>query len=290
MKNLTTKAIISLCLILLASCGKKDDRYPMFPDKPSAEAQKGFRWEIVSGAGLKFWAQRDSHTCVVTDALLQGAVVEHRDSTRHSRRQVIKVFPLKDEDIDNVLDLLRETPGWDESQTCKFKKEDCDRKGVTRYVLVPKGDYADKIEAQGKNEAIPSTCNGWGVGNSGTRYFEIYDNHPDKAVFVEIGQETPLFDPESIVLTDVPVENVKGELVIGSDLQTFVSCNDTTLYWLADKSGKLFQEYDNATQGTRNGYPVYAELQIMNMGKSGVGHAAGYAGVYPNQQDGPGDL
>lgn len=280
MKNLTTKAIISLCLILLASCGKKDDRYPMFPDKPSAEAQKGFRWEIVSGAGLKFWAQRDSHTCVVTDALLQGAVVEHRDSTRHSRRQVIKVFPLKDEDIDNVLDLLRETPGWDESQTCKFKKEDCDRKGVTRYVLVPKGDYADKIEAQGKNEAIPSTCNGWGVGNSGTRYFEIYDNHPDKAVFVEIGQEAPLFDPESIVLTDVPVENVKGELVIGSDQQTFVSCNDTTLYWLADKSGKLFQEYDNATQGTRNGYPVYAELQIMNMGKSGVGHAAGYAGVY----------
>ena len=113
MKNLTTKAIISLCLILLASCGKKDDRYPMFPDKPSAEAQKGFRWEIVSGAGLKFWAQRDSHTCVVTDALLQGAVVEHRDSIRHSRRQVIKVFPLKDEDIDNVLDLLRETPGWD---------------------------------------------------------------------------------------------------------------------------------------------------------------------------------
>ena len=281
MKDFIQKALfISLCLLLLTSCHQADGRFPVFPDQPSTKARDGYSWEIVSGAGLKFWAQRDSNTCVVTDAILQGAVVEQKNSRTHNRRQVIKVFPLKHGDINDVLDLLRGTPGWDDSQTCKFKKEDCDRKGVTRYVLIPQGDYAEEFETRSKNEAIPSTCNGWGVGNSGTRYFEIHDSHPDQAVFVEIGQEAPLFDPESIVLTDVPVQNVKGELVIGHETRLFVSTNDTTLYWIVDPSGNLLQEYDNATQGTRSGYPVYAELQIKSMGKSGEGFAAHYAGVY----------
>ena len=281
MKRLITATLFGLCLFLLAGCfGQPDGRFPEFPEKPSTAPMKGYQWETVSGAGLKFWAQRDSQNRVVTDALLHGAVVEHRDSLRHTRRQVIRVFPLEDGDIDEVLDQLEETPGWDKEQTCKFKEEESGRKGVTRYVLVPKGDYADRIEAESKSKAIPSTCNGWGVGNSGTRYFEIYDSHPDRAVFVEIGQEAPLFDPASIVLTDVPVRHVKGELVIGHETRTFVACNDTTLYWVVDPSGKLLQEYDQATQGTRNGYPAYAELQIKDMGPSGEGFAAQYAGVY----------
>ena len=52
------------------------------------------------------------------------------------------------------------------------------------------------------------------------------------------------------------------------------------VYWVKDLTEKLLPTYDNATQGTRNGYPAYAELQIRNMGKSYEGFAAGYAGVY----------
>lgn len=281
MKNSILTTVAGVILATLCSCfGNHDDKYPVFPDQPSQAARKGFEWEIVSGAGLKFWAQHDSSFHIVTDGILHGAVAEKHDSISHSRRQIIKVFPIKDGDIDDVLDILRTTPGWDETQTCKFKEEDCDRKGVTRYVLVPKGDYADKIEALQKNEAVPSTCNGWGTGNSGTRYFEVHDNHPDRAIFVEIGQEAPLFDPESIVLTDIPTKNVKGELVIGHETRTFVSCGDTTLYWVVDRSGKLLADYDHATQGVRSGYPAYAELQVKDMGKSGEGFAASYAGVY----------
>lgn len=281
MKNYATNALIAICLFLLTGCfGQRNENLPAFPGQPSAPAREGFEWEIVTGAGLKFWAQRDHRTHVSTDAILHGAVVEQRDSMRHSRRQVIKLFPIEDGDIDDVLDILASTPGWDATQTCKFREEECDRKGVTRYVLVPKGDYAEQVEAQSQKEAVPATCNGWGMGNSGTRYFEVHDSHPDLAVFVEIGQEAPLFDPESIVLTDVPEKHVKGELVIGHERSTFVSCNDTTLYWIVDPSGKLQQAYDQATQGTRNGYPAYAELQVKDMGRSGEGFAAGYAGVY----------
>lgn len=281
MKNPFKKAIIGMSAIALASCfGGHDNRYPTFPDLPSQAAQKGFEWEIVSGAGLQLWAQRDSHTCVVTDALLQGAVVEQRDSLQVSRRQVIRMFPLKNGKIEDVLELLRATPGWDDTQTGKFEKKDCDRKGVTRYVLVPDGDYADKIKTRSAREAIPSTCNGWGTGSSGTRYFEIHDNHPDCALFVEIGQEAPLFDPESITLSDVPEKTVKGELVIGHATRSFVSCGDTARYWIVDRNGQLLADYDQATQGVRNGYPVYAELTVKDMGRSGEGLAAGCTGVY----------
>ena len=282
MKSSLFKFTAGLYLILLTACfGDRDGKYPVFPEQPTQKARQGFKWEIVSGAGLQFWAQRDSQTCVVTDGLLEGAVVKHTDRSRSDGRPVIKIFHIEDGDIDDVLDQLEESPGWNSEETCKFKEVDCDRKGVTRYVLVPTGDYADRFEAAMEaKEAIPSTCNGWGVGNSGRRYFEIHDSHPDKASFMEIGQEQPLFDPESIVLTDIPLQTVRGELVIGHEVRTFTSCGDTMVYWVKDLTEKLLPTYDNATQGTRNGYPAYAELQIRNMGKSYEGFAAGYAGVY----------
>ena len=236
MKSSLFKFTAGLYLILLTACfGDRDGKYPVFPEQPTQKARQGFKWEIVSGAGLQFWAQRDSQTCVVTDGLLEGAVVKHTDRSRSDGRPVIKIFHIEDGDIDDVLDQLEESPGWNSEETCKFKEVDCDRKGVTRYVLVPTGDYADRFEAAMEaKEAIPSTCNGWGVGNSGRRYFEIHDSHPDKAIFMEIGQEQPLFDPESIVLTDIPLQTVRGELVIGHEVRTFTSCGDTMVYWVKD--------------------------------------------------------
>ena len=95
MKRLITATLFGLCLFLLAGCfGQTEASFPEFTEKTSTAPMKGYQWETVSGAGLKFWAQRDSQNRVVTDALLHGAVVEHRDSLRHTRRQVIRVFQL----------------------------------------------------------------------------------------------------------------------------------------------------------------------------------------------------
>ena len=282
MKSYLFKIATCLCLITLTACwGYDDGKYPVFPEQPTQKALPGFQWETVSGAGLQFWAQRDSLTCVVTDGLLEAAFVKRTNYASPSGRPVISIFHIQDGDIDDVLDQLKESTGWKSEETCKFKEEEGTRKGVTRYVLVPTGDYADRIEAAMANgEAIPSTCNGWGMGNSGRRYFEIHDNCPDKAIFVEIGQEKPLFDPESIVLYELPLQTVKGELTMGHEAHTFTASGDTTVFWVKDLTGKLQQEYDQVTQGVRNGYPVYAEFQVRNMGKSYEGFAAAYAGVY----------
>lgn len=49
---------------------------------------------------------------------------------------------------------------------------------------------------------------------------------------------------------------------------------------ITDETGELVQRYDTVTEGIKNGIPVYAELEVVDMGKSNEGFAAEYAGVY----------
>lgn len=196
--------IVSFLLIAMAvACrnGKQTETYPVFPEEPSRTAYEGFTWEKISGAGIQLWAQRNPNIHIVLDEGSQCAFVE-RGGEQPSRWMVIKVFTLKDKNIDDVLRQLQQSPEWDMSQTCAFEEGKSNRKGVKRYNLVPTGDYAKKIQELSSQEPIPTTCNGWGMGNSGIRYFEIHDSHPDKAIFLEIGQDAPLFDEQSIILTE----------------------------------------------------------------------------------------
>lgn len=158
---------------------------------------QGFDWEIVRGAGLKFWSQSNASTRILPDSSIPGAVLE---SANGKRQTVMRIFHLPDRKIENIVHILREKGEWNDSISCTFRQIKSPRKGVARYVMVPAGKYAGIIEKEQENEAITSTCCGWGIGNSGMRYFEIHASHPDKAIFIEIGQEMPLFDPESIVL------------------------------------------------------------------------------------------
>lgn len=279
MKKTSCELAAWLCLVLLAACsGNREGNYPVFPEQPPGEARPGFEWEIVSGAGLQFRAQSDGRTHVVTDGLLEEAVVVKEGSSNSGSRLVIKIFHIADGDIEDVLDYLRKSPGWNEDETCKFRKTDCARKGVTRYVLVPVGDYADRVETAARaKKPMLSTCGGWGDGNGRRRYFEIHDSHPDKALFVDAGWGNPLFDPESIVLTDVPVKTVRGELAKGRGTFSFTACNDTLEYLVKDLTGTLARKYGKAGRGDR---PLYAELKVRDMGKSLERTAEGRAGVY----------
>lgn len=282
--------VASVLLFLFAGCdyNRQKSVYPEFPDKPSRQAYEGFQREEVAGAGLRFWAQQGEGIRVVTDCTLPGALIEW-DGLKQSRRMVIQVFTLKDKRIEDVLELLRKTPDWDETQTGSFKEQKSHRKGVKRYILTPAGEYQEAINKASSSEPIPATCNGWGVGNSGIRYFEIHENCPDKALFIEIGQEAPLFDEQSIVITEeINASNnendslmtVKGRLVIGHEVRSFVAENDTTEYWIIDKSAELMEEYDLLTGGVKNGTPINVELKVRFAGESDDGFAAEYAGVY----------
>lgn len=251
--------------------------------RPVRAPYEGFQWMQVKGCGLSFWAQYNGQIRIMVDPAIPGVVmVREGDAVPH---RVMQLFSLKSRSIDDVITSLRQQPGWDETQTCTFKEVKSSRSGIHRYVLTPSGEYARKMEQVMKEEPVPSTCNGWGVGNSGMRYFEVHDSHPDKAIFVEIGQDAPLFDENSISFTDDTCETdvllvQEGILTIGHEVRSFRPDGSDEEFWIIDKTDRLAGMYDKVTSGMKNGKPVKVRLKLEYNGKWEDGFAAEYAGVY----------
>lgn len=165
---------------------------------PDRKPYDGFRWEHISGAGLDFWAQSSDRLRIVTDSTLPGAVLVNGAGLRLDT--ILRVFQPNGALPDSLIALLRRQPGWDEGQTAGLKEITSPWKGRRRYVIVPAGAYGDSIDALMLTTPVPSTCSGWGIGNSGVRYFETFAESPGRILFVNIGQERPLFDEASIKL------------------------------------------------------------------------------------------
>lgn len=251
------------------------------------QAYEGFEWRELSGAGLRLMAQRNDKIRLIADPSLPGIVmVREGDAAPHKE---IQIFDLPNKDINDVIKFLEKTDDWDKSQTCKFKEVKVDRRGVHRYMLVPDGDYAVQTEQTMKTEPVPATCNGWGVGNSGSRYFEVHENNPDKALFIEVGQDAPLFDENSIAFVkddSIPDDSkdilytLSGVLCIGHEVRSFKPEGSEDEYWFVDKTGRLCDLYDNITKGNKNGKPVKVTLKLEYNGKWDDGFAEDYSGVY----------
>lgn len=71
-------------------------------------------------------------------------------------------------------------------------------------------------------------------------------------------------------------KTVEGILTLGHEVRSLTVKGDTTDYWIVDKTGDLFQQYDSITQGIKNGQPVYAKLRVMDVGRSEEGFAKKY--------------
>lgn len=84
----------------------------------------------------------------------------------------------------------------------------------------------------------------------------------------------------AVVVPDRKAFTVKGELIIGHEVRSFVQEGEAAAYWIVDETRELMQKYDEITGGTKNGMPVHAELEVVDAGKAKDGFAADYAGVY----------
>ena len=69
---------------------------------------------------------------------------------------------------------------------------------------------------------------------------------------------------------------VEGILTIGHETRSLAIQGDTNDYWIVDKTGDLYRQYDSITQGIKNGQPVYAKLQVTDAGHSEEGFAKSY--------------
>lgn len=254
--------------------------------KPSRKAEAGFEWEEVKGVGLRFFAQRNESIRAVTDASVLGVRIERTVGGKKDYSEpVVKVFNIDANFIQSLLPQLRKSPrlpgaSWLDSEECEFKEVESGRVGVTRYVLQLTGRSAELLAERGKREPVPYTCGGWGVGNSGMRYFEVFSSHPDKAVFVEIGQDAPLIDEKSIEPYDI-VKKVKGEMVLGHEVRSFTADGDSASYWLIDGTDQARLRYrDVLGAGAASYSPVNVELEVQSLGRSLDGFSQDYDGVY----------
>lgn len=254
--------------------------------KARRTAYEGFEWRKLTGAGIRLMAQKSEKIRLLADGQLPGIVMVRDGDVKPHR--LIQVFSIKGNDINEVIGQLEKTDGWDKAQPGVFKQVESGRKGVRRYVMIPDGEYATETNRQMKSEPVASSCNGWGVGNSGYRYFEMYDSNPGKVVFVEIGQDAPLFDESSIELCDEPdsalsrdvLYTMKGVMCMAHEVSSFIPDGSTDEYWIVDKTGRLEELYDKITGGQKSGEPVNATLRLEYNGKWDTGFAEDYDGVF----------
>lgn len=174
---------------------------PTLAASPSRNPHHGFEWEKVSGAWIEFWAQKNETYQVAISETLPGAMVEMLvDGEPVAIGLAIQVFHLKNQKIEDVLEFLQEDENWDEAEQCEFRLIESNREGVERYVLQPSGAALETYQLRASQEPINFVCSIWGMANSGIRYFEIHKSNPSIALFLEIGQEAPLFDEQTIIV------------------------------------------------------------------------------------------
>ncbi len=208
-KNILSILIITGLTFITLSCSnsesKKQDKSqtptPELSEKPLRQAYEGFEWEKVSGAGIELWAQKSKNIQIGISETLPGAFVERIENGKPVATDlVIQIFELKNQRIEDVLDDLKGYEKWNEEEKCAFSKIESGRPDVDRYILMPTGKALKEYEARSSQEPICSTCGEFGSGNSGVRYFEIHHSNKNKALFIDIGQEEPLFDEKTIIV------------------------------------------------------------------------------------------
>ena len=166
------------------------------------EPYPGFTWKNFSGAGLNLKVQENPSIKFVSDSNTIY-IKKYTDNKQATLNPVIKVYALKNNNISSLLTFLKPKndfmidSSWYNIENCEFVKFK-QNKNSQKYILIPKGAAKDAMDALSPKEPIPFTCGGYGVGNSGARYFIVFHNLPHKAIFVEIGQDMPLFDENSI--------------------------------------------------------------------------------------------
>lgn len=271
---------LALCVVGCADSDRATKSSQVSIDRgPQRAPNKGFTWERLEGAGLVMWAQRSPKIYLQTDAFAQGVrLCRHTDNGVSLSEPLVRVFDLQSGRIESLLPYLKENPrmpqtAGSDSLECTFKQVESGRNGVRRYVLAPTEDLS------GRKEPIPYTCGGWGIGNSGMRYFEIFADYPNRAVFVEMGQNLPLFDETSIQIHDSIVA-LRGQLVWGHEVHAFTPVDEASTYWLIDKTQRLEATYEAVLGGIDSRYtPVSAQLKMRVMGTTPDGFAAEYDGV-----------
>ncbi len=166
--------------------------------------------------------------------------------------------------------------------------------GMTQGILLEDGGKASSINMatlkydRWEKDGDLLILHGESIGNRQTISFADtmrIEKVSQDSLILRKGQRVTRYAKADVIPAEklVPAKKamtVKGELVIGHEVRSFKAEGDTAACWVVDKSGDLIKKYDEVTGGTKNGTPVYVEMEVIDEGHSDEGFAAGYATVY----------
>ena len=190
----------ALAATLLAGCAGPTDRATVTPPPDAGLVAAGCRWEPVTGGGLEVRTQAcdltTGHWRVVWEPQRQG--FELRVDGR-VQGLVVQPWALPPGGgpggIVAALKAAGHLPVASSCQLVPAQRRPLPRPAIT-FVLAP----AEPVPAVTPSGEIPEPpCGSYGASTHGVRYFVFDPRRPDRLVFVDEGQDQPMFDPSSVV-------------------------------------------------------------------------------------------
>jgi hypothetical protein len=158
------------------------------------------QWDWLQGGGIGFWAE----SCQLASGLwrirwdsARGAFVQTLD--HENLAIVVQPWPLDTgSNIAALSEALVAQAALEPEAPCRWETMVLHGAPETMlmYTLSPVDELATGMSPQG--EVPEPVCGAYGRSTHGVRYFITDLRWPDLAVFVDEGQERPLFEPRSI--------------------------------------------------------------------------------------------
>ena len=162
------------------------------------------KWAWKTGRGIGIWAE----DCKFDTGLFVTTYDEKIDSFVQSTDgadpyPVLRQFHKKaDEGPDALLPELKAAKLIPDDDECKFEPSEA-TKGFgtwTTYDIMPQGKRKAAFDAAPSDEIPDPPCGDVGLAVDFQAYFMIDSRHPDRVIYVNLGQDGSMFDPFSISL------------------------------------------------------------------------------------------
>ena len=177
---------------------------PPMPEWQTEPGRCTWKWQQAGEIGL--WTQvckLSTGTWRIKWDRQRHAFVEQLD--RKMTRIVVQVWPLApNSGVDTLTTSLAAAGKLDANAGCRLVQVShrASPRTVAFFMLSPSDEKS--LEPTASGEVPEPTCGQYGRSTHGVRYFMTDTRWPDRALFVDEGQERPMFDPGSITLTPRP--------------------------------------------------------------------------------------
>ncbi len=180
--------------------------------KPSRAAESGCTWEKFSDASLPLqaWVQRcDLGSRKIDFVAANGSLAQRWSDSSYAPDPLVDVLDLKpgESSAAGIRRLFADRADKKLAAQCVLSPyvEPGKKKtpaAVKRYTFLPNAALAKALKAKADPDDVPDPpCGDWGYAPDGIQYWEAQPSSGvAKVLFVRAGQDTPLFDEDSLRL------------------------------------------------------------------------------------------